>query len=327
MSEGTAGTSPEVDVVILTRDRIDMTLATLESVLGQRDVRPSVRLVDQGSRPDALDALRQHAGRHEHVELIELGHNVGVPRGRNIGAAGGRAPLIVNIDNDAVFDGPAALRHVCDRMQRQPRLGAVAFRILNYTTRREESWSYPQSMRPMAHREFKAARFVGCGHAIRRSAFERAGGFDERLFFCEEELDLALKLLASGHEIVYDPGATVLHKVAPEARVRWDGGRFYYQTRNALYLDFKYYRSLGRTSLLGCGYLAKAFYNRVPAQALRGVADALRMARLDVREGRLGEPLPAPARRYVHEHEARFRGAASTRVRNEVLVKMRGLAR
>ena len=30
-------------------------------------------------------------------------------------------------------------------------------------------------------------RFVGAGHAIRRSTFEAVGGYDERLMFCGEE--------------------------------------------------------------------------------------------------------------------------------------------
>ena len=321
---GGADDGTDVDVVMLTWGRIGLALETLDSVLAQRDVSLRVWIVDQGSKEEDLAPLRARAAEDERVELTELGRNVGPPAGRNLAARKGVAPCIVTIDNDAIFATRDELKRVKQRFDREEGLGALAFRILNFTTLGEESWSYPQELRSLAHREFTAARFVTCGSALRRDVFERVGGFDERLFFCEEELDLALKLIDRGYRIVYDPRVTVLHKVAPERRVEWSDNRFYYQTRNALFIDYGFYRRPGRTLIRAAGYLTKSLYNRVPGQAVKGVADAVRMIRAHAPDG-LPVPLSEPARRYVALHEDDYRGGLGNRVRNEVLVKMRGI--
>jgi GT2 family glycosyltransferase len=51
----------------------------------------------------------------------------------------------------------------------------------------------------------------GGAAAYRRSAFEAAGGFDERIFAYSEDLELALRLRAAGWRCVLAPGARGLH--------------------------------------------------------------------------------------------------------------------
>jgi GT2 family glycosyltransferase len=75
-------------------------------------------------------------------------------------------------------------------LDRDPGLGAIGFRILVDATGTDDllSWGYPRSLLARAGEVFDAAPFVGAGHAIRRAAWEAAGGYDEALFFCWEEL-------------------------------------------------------------------------------------------------------------------------------------------
>jgi GT2 family glycosyltransferase len=51
----------------------------------------------------------------------------------------------------------------------------------------------------------------GGAAAYRRSAFEAAGGFDERLFAYGEDLDLGLRLLAAGWTCAAAAGARAVH--------------------------------------------------------------------------------------------------------------------
>jgi len=47
--------------------------------------------------------------------------------------------------------------------------------------------------------------------AVRRSAWEEVGGFDERFFMFMEDVDLCWRLHASGWDVRYEPAARVMH--------------------------------------------------------------------------------------------------------------------
>jgi len=316
-----------VDVVVLSWNRAAATCAAIGSALAQEDVDVRVWVVDQGSTPEHLAAIAGYCAGRPAVELIELGRNVGVPAGRNIGSRRGTAPWVASIDNDAVFADGRCLRRMVDRFTADPGLGAVAFRADNFHTGELDltSWAYPEPLVARADEAFPAARFVGVGHGIRRAAFTEAGGYDDRLFFCEEELDLSYKLIAAGYTILYDPAIRVLHKVDPEARVRWDDRRLFLQIRNAVYLQHRHHRRPLGTALVAGGWLARGVYNRAGRQAARGVAAAFRLLRDAREEIAATAPLDERARRYVAETDTSLRGGVLSRLRHDVLAPLPGL--
>ena len=53
---------------------------------------------------------------------------------------------------------------------------------------------------------------------VRRDAFEKAHGFDERYFLYWEDADLCRRLRAFGYHVRYVPGATVIHRVGHSSR-------------------------------------------------------------------------------------------------------------
>ncbi len=61
---------------------------------------------------------------------------------------------------------------------------------------------------------------AACGWAVRRDAFEEAGGFDEALFMQGEELGLACRLLAAGWSMGRIDAVAFDHRKSSEAR-RW----------------------------------------------------------------------------------------------------------
>jgi GT2 family glycosyltransferase len=226
---------PEVDVVILSWNRPDDTFAAIDSALEQIGVRIRLWVVDQGSEQAQVAALRRLARQDDRVELVELGRNVGVPAGRNAGIRRGSAAWIVSLDNDAVLASPRTVAGAVGRLASSPAVGAVAFRADDHAGGGLDptSWAYPAALTHQSE-PVPVTRFVGVGHAVRRAAFQVVGGYDEGLFFCEEELDLSYRLIAHGYRIVYDPAVVVRHKVSPEERVGWDGRRLFYQVRNAV---------------------------------------------------------------------------------------------
>ncbi len=88
----------------------------------------------------------------------------------------------------------------------------------------------------------------GAASLIRRTAFEQAGGFDERLFFMYcEDVDLSWKLWQTGWKCLYVPEAVSRHytqDVVPNKRRTLEN---YFTFRNSLFLFYRFGSWNGRS--------------------------------------------------------------------------------
>jgi GT2 family glycosyltransferase len=312
--------SPTVDVVILSWNRLSDTLQCVESALSQKGVAVHVWLVDQGSEMSSLLHFRTLA-QQERVHLVELGHNVGVAAGRNVGMGLGQAPFIVSLDNDASFRDESVLRRMVERFESEPDLGAVAFAIYKNGTNMPDfaSWGYPLAVETHFQEHFDTARFCGAGHAIRRDALNETQWYDENLFFFGEELDLSFQLVHRGYRICYDPSLAVNHALSPESRLDWKSQRFYFNVRNMVYLNYKYFRNPIQIVLYSLGYLVKGAFNKAPGPTIRGLVDGFRLA---FQNKHRCVRLSSVASQYIQMFEFEARGSAWTRFQKEVLAPL-----
>ena len=120
-----------VDVIVLSWNCVDDTIAAIASADAQIGVSKRIYVVDQGSDEYNLQRLRAFLDHVPYAELKELGSNAGVAGGRNIAAAMGKAPYIVALDNDAVFADPYTLARAIAHMERSPNLCAIGYRVTN----------------------------------------------------------------------------------------------------------------------------------------------------------------------------------------------------
>ncbi|MFT4174388.1 MAG: WecB/TagA/CpsF family glycosyltransferase [Rhodocyclaceae bacterium] len=275
----------DVDVIILSWNRVDDTIAAIRSAHEQQGVALRILIVDQGSEPDNLARLEAFLADVPRATLNKLGRNLGVAGGRNAATAMGSAPYIVALDSDAEFADSHQLAEAVRAMQGDARLSAIGFRILNFFTGKNDdtSWDYPgPGNRP--DKRFSTTRFIGAGHCIRRTAFEAVGGYDERLFFCCEEIDLAYRMINLNTRIEYVPEVAIRHKVSPEHRVFWGKGRYFYTVRNSLYSKYKYGTPLVKLMAAAGAYVMKGWSNGIAWEAVRGIRAAIPMCRAFARD-------------------------------------------
>jgi len=293
-----------VDIIILDWNRPDETILAVKSALAQRGVARRVWVVDQGSLPEHQDRLAAFCDSEPDVVVHWLDRNVGVAGGRNLATQLGRAPYVVSLDNDAVFEDDECVARAIARMEREPQLGALAFRIVDASTRSDEAyWDYPVKLRDTRLPCFAVTRFLGGGHVLRRSAFESAGGYDARLFFCGEERDLAWRMIGLGYLMRLERDLTVVHRSVATSKVAWTGKRFYYLVRNTLYIDHKFGAGVLGFARGALGFLVRGVRYRLVLAAMSGIVHGLWMSlrfRLSGEDKRLYQ-LSEQTRSYIAE--------------------------
>ncbi|MGN6250824.1 MAG: glycosyltransferase family 2 protein [Marmoricola sp.] len=196
--------SPRVTTVVMTRDRWPQLQRSLPHHTGP------VVLVDNASVDGTPELVAEH---FPEVEVVALAGNRGAPA-RNIGVRRARTPYVAFADDDSWW-APGATSRAADVLDRFPRLGLLAARVLVGDAQREDP-----VCAEMAHSPLPAGPglpgppvlgFLACGAAVRREAYLGAGGFDDVVFFMGEEERLALDLHAAGWQLCYRSDVVAHH--------------------------------------------------------------------------------------------------------------------
>jgi GT2 family glycosyltransferase len=219
--------NPRYDVIVVSYNQRDRLLAGLASVA---DADARLIVVDNDSVDDSAAAVRQ---RFPRADLVELERNIGFGAAVNRGAALGNAPYILLLNNDARLRA-GALEALTTALQ-SPGVVAAGPLMLGAEGECELSidrtlstWNearfkliellYRDGRGPLAasvQRRMARSRAVrslsGACILLRREAFERVGGFDERFFLYAEDVDLCLRLRQAGGKLMYVAEAVVEH--------------------------------------------------------------------------------------------------------------------
>ena len=214
-----------VTVVVATRDRREQLATTLP-----RHAPAPVILVDNGSTDGTLDLVAEH---FPQVSVLALGSNLGAPA-RNLGVAAAATPYVAFADDDSWW-APGALARAAELLDRHPRLGLVAGRVLVGREERLDPISAWMAEAPIGAEPDlpgpSVLGFLACAAVVRREAFLACGGFDDVVFFLGEEERLALDLAAAGWGLAYCDDVVAHHH--PDLSSSRDmGGRAVQQARN-----------------------------------------------------------------------------------------------
>ena len=204
-------------MVISTRDRADLAVLCVASVLEIPDPSFELLVIDQG----ADDSLRIALGEFERDHRLRYlaTSNRGLSRGRNLGIEQARAGLIACTDDDCRV--PADwLEQLKASLAIDNRIAAVYGNVRPMKHNRPDGFIagcmrrapfIAKKMREQ-HRVDGMAGSMG----LRKSGWRRLGGFDEMLgagarFRSAEDLDFSLRALHSGFFVCAAPGPEVTH--------------------------------------------------------------------------------------------------------------------
>ncbi len=227
-------TQPSAVVAIISYNTRDELRGCLESLRPRLD---RVVVFDNNSSDGSPEMVRRE---YPQAVLIESPQNLGYGAAANrVFLSGGRAQdaeFLILSNSDVVF-APDSVEALVDDLLRHPDAGVTGPRLLRADgTLQRSCFPLPGSLRwvfdndvscvvlgliPGLNRhllrlwrhdcEREVPWVKGAVMAIRRSAFEDAGAFDESFFMFYEETDLCFRMAKKGWRVRFIPAATVAH--------------------------------------------------------------------------------------------------------------------
>jgi GT2 family glycosyltransferase len=181
----------------------------LESLLAQRGVDLDVVVVGNGWEPTGLPPQ---------VRTVYLPENVGIPEGRNIGAAEARGDVVFFYDDDAYLPSDDVVARLVAVLDGDPRVAAVQPRPVDPTGRPGPARWVPRPgagdpLRPGVVTWIWEGTFV-----IRRAVFEQVGGWPGHFFYGHEGIDLMWKVWDAGYVGWYAPDVVMNHPATSPTR-------------------------------------------------------------------------------------------------------------
>jgi GT2 family glycosyltransferase len=223
------GVAPLVVIVVLNWNKWKLTLDCLHSLSALAYQNYRILLIDNGSTDDSLAHFENLP---KQVALVTNTDNLGYTGGNNTAMASALAEgadYVWLVNNDAVV-APDSLSLLVAAAERDPGLGMISPLLKGYegdaefnpagllvhldrpalevTTDTETARRWQETM---------PDRFALAGTAllVRRALIERTGGFDDRLFAYDEDIDLSIRCVQAGFRSAVVFAATVYHHPRP----------------------------------------------------------------------------------------------------------------
>ena len=205
---------PTVAVIVPAHGRPDGVARCVRSIteLDYPRDRLDVVVVDDASEDGGATARAAEAAG---ARVIPLSVNRGPGGARQAGACGTTSQILAFVDSDCTVEGSWLAQAVAELSN--PALAATAGRVrIRPTPGTIAAYEMAQSPLDMGHEfgdlDAHGLRFFcpTANFVVRREAYERVGGFDPAMRL-GEDVDLCLRLLASGKRIRYRPDLVVWH--------------------------------------------------------------------------------------------------------------------
>jgi len=201
---------PKIGVVVLTMGTRPVELAkALDTLSAQVGVELDTIIVGNGWAPEGMP---------DGVRVLALPENVGIPEGRNIGAAHTEGELIFFYDDDAFLPTPDVLSRMAARFAADERVAVCQPRGVDPDGRPSPRRWVPRLRTAHGGRPGEAAVFWEALCMIRRSAFDEVGGWPGHFWYGHEGIDLSMRLLDAGWSLMYAADIQACHPATQATR-------------------------------------------------------------------------------------------------------------
>jgi GT2 family glycosyltransferase len=250
---------PSVYIIILNWNGCDVTIDCLKSLNMVYYSNFKILVVDNGSKDGSVQRIGSLIKEMPSVSMLALDKNYGFTGGNNKGVEyvllSENPDYFLLINNDTVVD-PDFLLKMISLAETDDQILAVVPKIFYFDnpTMLWYAGGYINKLSCIGehygknkidserYSHTKSVTFMnGCAILIKSETISELGLFDDDLFANCEDVDLSLRILQAGKQIMYEPNAIIWHKVSYSFKSNnnnWLG--FYIATRNLVILQMKY---------------------------------------------------------------------------------------
>ena len=232
-------------IIIVNHNTKELTKNCVNSVLKNR-VGGSVEIliVDNASRDGSARMLRKYF--KNKITLIENKENKGFGAANNQGAAAANGKYLFFLNSDTIIKNNM-FTELERSFSRDKNIGVVAPKLLledgdeqprafgdfpNPTNVIFEKFKPPAGYR---NNPFEVDWASGAALAVKKSIFERLGGFDEKFFMYFEDVDLCKRIKESGYKILVNPRASLTHLCGKSLSGFSKRKAYYYESQDYFY--------------------------------------------------------------------------------------------
>jgi GT2 family glycosyltransferase len=217
----------DISFLIVTYNNEKTIERCIKSLLKVLPKDSEIIVFDNASADQTLNKLKNIGNR---INLIESKNNLGYGKGNNLAAKSAKCEYIFILNPDTEIKA-VDFHKIIEFYESDPKIGLIAPRLMLLTGKVQASvkkmpsvWGafkeyilgikysyseyYPSGVTPI---EVEAA--YGAALLIKKSLFEKVGGFDEKYFLYYEDIDLCRKLKKIGKKIFYFPNVEIIHLV------------------------------------------------------------------------------------------------------------------
>jgi GT2 family glycosyltransferase len=219
-----AVTSTLASVIVVCWNSEDVLGRCLEHLFAQDYSNREIIVVDDGSN-DGTVRVAEQAQQHGELTLVRSRRNRGCPHARNLGLLHAAGEIVAFVDADG-FAAPHWLSAIVAAFGDDPEIGGVASTVFFEDNPlvvngaggivNRQGWAADLAM----NESYEGARIagealypMGCGMALRRTALERVGPFDDRMLNYYDDVDYGERLWRAGYRVEVAPDAWIDHRV------------------------------------------------------------------------------------------------------------------
>jgi GT2 family glycosyltransferase len=215
--------TPLVSVIVVCWNSADVLGGCLDRLLAQDYTNYEIVVVDDGSQDHTLAVAERRGPPDGNLKVVRSSRNRGCPAARNLGLEHAEGEIVAFIDADG-FAAPSWLSELVATFEADETVGGAASTVffaenplvLNGAggTVNRQGWAADLSMNESYERAEIASEALypmGCGMAVRRSALERVGPFDDRMLNYYDDVDYGIRLWRAGYRVVVAEDAWIDH--------------------------------------------------------------------------------------------------------------------
>ncbi len=198
------------------------------SVFKQTLIPDEILMIDNASTDDSIEYVRRY---FPQVNIIANKHNSGTAAGSNIAFKYTKGDYVVFQSNDIRLD-KNCFKTLVATLAKNPKIGIATSILINYHHFAKTgenlidnaggeadvfgfgTQKYPGKKLESIPKQEEVFFSYGGSFIIRRKIYEKVGGFDQRYFTLNDDIDLSWRVRMLGYRVVYNRESIVYHKVS-----------------------------------------------------------------------------------------------------------------